>query len=343
MNDTAVIAIGRNEGQRLRLCLMSALAAGCHVVYVDSNSNDGSVELARSMGAEVVELDMSLPFSAARARNAGFERLGSEIRFVQFVDGDCEIVPGWLDAARSHLEARPDAAVVCGRRRERFPHASVYNRLADLEWDTPTGEVQSCGGDAMMRAAAFRDAGGFNASVVAGEEPELCQRLRAAGWKVLRIDTEMTLHDAAMLRFSQWWRRMVRGGYGAMDVATRFGSQGLFVRHVRSTRNWAIGWPAVVILASLAAGLGGGARWGLITAALLLLTLPLQMLRVGLRARARIGSLPDAITYGFLTMVSKWADVLGQWSYLRDRRSGRVARMIEYKSNGGPVARAAGL
>jgi cellulose synthase/poly-beta-1,6-N-acetylglucosamine synthase-like glycosyltransferase len=343
MNDTAVIAIGRNEGQRLRLCLMSALAGGGTVVYVDSNSTDGSVELARSMGADVVELDMSLPFSAARARNAGFERLGPDTRFVQFVDGDCEIVPGWLETARNQLEARSDLAAVCGRRRERFPRASVYNRMADLEWDTPVGEAQSCGGDAMMRADAFREAGGFDASVVAGEEPELCQRLRAKGWKILRVDAEMTLHDAAILHFGQWWRRMLRGGYGAMDVATRFGSQGLFVHHVRSTRAWAIGWPLTLILASPTAAVVLGARSGLITAALVTLTLPLQMLRIALRTKNRVGSFRDAIACGFLTMLSKWADALGQLSYLRDRRAGRVARMIEYKGNGGPVARAAGL
>ena len=343
MNDIAVIAIGRNEGERLRRCLASALASGCPVVYVDSKSTDGSVELARSMGAQVVELDMSLPFSAARARNAGFEKLAAETRYVQFVDGDCEIVPGWIETARSQLESRNDVAVICGRRRERFPEKSVYNRMADLEWDTPIGEVQSCGGDATMRCEVFRDVGGFDSFVVAGEEPELCQRIRAKGWKILRIDAEMTLHDAAILTFSQWWKRMVRGGYGAMDVATRFGSQGLFVQHVRSTRLWAIGWPAFVLLASMLAGFVLGPRWGAITAAILLLTLPLQMLRIALRIRNRAGSIKDAIAYGILTMLGKWADVAGQLSYRRDRRAGRIARMIEYKGNGGPVARAAGL
>jgi len=180
---------------------------------------------------EVVELDMSKPFSAARARNAGFERLNDKVKFIQFVDGDCEIVTGWIERARQELEQRPDVAVVCGRRRERHPEASIYNRIADIEWDTPIGEAQSCGGDSMMRADAFAAAGGFDSSVVAGEEPELCQRLRANGWKILRINAEMTLHDAAMVHMRQWWRRSVRGGYGTMDVASRFGSQGLFKAH----------------------------------------------------------------------------------------------------------------
>src|SRR5882724_2058738 len=112
MTETEVIAIGRNEGERLRRCLESCRASGYRVIYVDSDSGDQSVELARSLGAEAVELDMSLPFSAARARNAGFERLDPTTRFVQFVDGDCEIVNGWIEQAARELGARPDVAVV---------------------------------------------------------------------------------------------------------------------------------------------------------------------------------------------------------------------------------------
>jgi cellulose synthase/poly-beta-1,6-N-acetylglucosamine synthase-like glycosyltransferase len=343
MIDTAVIAIGRNEGERLRRCLASALASGCRVVYVDSNSSDGSVELAGSMGVQVVELDMSLPFSAARARNAGFAQLEERTKFVQFVDGDCEMVAGWIEQARSELESRAEVAVVCGRRRERFPEASIFNRMADIEWETPVGEAQSCGGDAMMRAEVFRLAGGFDASVVAGEEPELCQRLRGNGWKIVRIDAEMTLHDAAMLQFGQWWRRCVRGGYGALDVASRFGNQGLFGAHIRSTRMWAYGWPSLVILGGVAARLPFGKVAGAVVALLLALILPMQMARVAMRMRGKTGSIRDAIAYGFLTMLGKWPDAIGQLSYFRDRRAGRVARMIEYKGQGGPVAGAASL
>src|SRR3954469_23114936 len=124
---TGVVAIGRNEGERLRVCLESALRASAHVVYVDSGSTDGSVAMARQLGAHVVELDMSTPFTAARARNAGVVKLIEivpDVEFVQFVDGDCEIVDGWLARALSECCANPQAAVVCGRRRERFPDAS---------------------------------------------------------------------------------------------------------------------------------------------------------------------------------------------------------------------------
>ena len=335
MNKIGIIAIGRNEGARLRHCLESVVGRGHAVVYVDSNSTDGSVELARSLGAEVVELDLSTPFSAARARNAGFERLLNVVpgvQFAQFVDGDCEVIAGWLDRALSELENRPEVAVVCGRRRERFPETSVYNRLADLEWDSPVGPAQSCGGDAMMRVDAFRLVGGFDATVVAGEEPELCQRLREKGWTVLRIDAEMTLHDSAMLHFHQWWRRAIRSGYGAADVATRFGHGGLFVVQVRSARMWALGWPAAIVIAALGVGAMAGAPAGTVAAAIIALALPVQILRIALGVHRRTRRLSDALAYGAFTMLGKSANVFGEFRYRRDRIAGRNAQLIDYKA-----------
>ena len=345
MHDVGVIAIGRNEGERLRRCLESVAGRGMSVVYVDSGSGDGSVALARSLGAEVVELDMSRPFSAARARNAGVERLvliNPSVAFVQFVDGDCEVREGWVERARRELESRPDVAVVCGRRRERFPDASIYNRLADLEWDTPIGEVKSCGGDAMMRLAALQQVGGFDPSVVAGEEPELCQRLRRAGWKVLRVDAEMTWHDAAMTRFAQWWNRQVRSGYGATDVATRFRDEHdpLFVRQVQSAAVWTAGWSAL-LLGGITIALILGGRWrfpiACVAAAVVLALWVVQALRLALRDSRRTGSLKTAIAYGFLTMIAKWGFWFGRRRYFRDRRAGRLTRLIDYKASGAPA------
>ena len=344
MNDVGVIAIGRNEGERLRRCLASVAGRGMPVVYVDSASTDGSVALARQIGAEVVELDMSLPFSAARARNAGFERLvqvAPHVRFVQFVDGDCEVVEGWIDRARRELDARPEVAVVCGRRRERHREASIYNRLADLEWDTPVGEALSCGGDAMMRVDAFRAVGGFDASVAAGEEPELCQRLREKGHKVLRVDAEMTLHDSAMLHFGQWWKRTVRSGYGAADVAARFGHRGLFVKHVQSARTWTLGWSGWAVAFLLLAVLHRLATeqtlkrvvfWAMAGCVAVVAVLPVQMLRIAWGVRRRAPDAKTALAYGALTMIGKWANVVGQRQYRRDLAAGRNTRLIEYKS-----------
>jgi GT2 family glycosyltransferase len=337
VNDLGVVAIGRNEGERLRRCLVALARAGQGVasVYVDSGSTDGSVALARSMGVEVVELDMTRPFSAARARNAGFERLkevAPVIKYVMFLDGDCEVADGWLDRARAELEARPKAGVVCGRRRELFPEQSIYNRLADLEWDTPIGEAIACGGDSMIRAEAFEGVGGFDPTAAAGEEPELCQRLRRTGWSVWRIDAEMTRHDLGMTRFREWWRRQYRSGYNGLDILTRFpGEDRLFEADLKRSRLWGIGWPLTLIVAGVVGWLVGGPILGLIAAGLLVLALALQMLRLAIKIRKRVDGPRTAIAHGVLTMLAKWANLAGQVDYLRDRRQGRMARLIEYK------------
>ena len=137
--DTArlgVVVIGRNEGERLARCLRSVVAPSHRVVYVDSGSTDDSVAVATACGAVVLALDMSRPFTAARARNEGAQRLRSlapALEFIQFVDGDCEVVEDWLGAAVTFLDQRADVGVACGRLRERFPERSVYNLLCDLE------------------------------------------------------------------------------------------------------------------------------------------------------------------------------------------------------------------
>ena len=357
MPEIGVIAIGRNEGDRLRRCLASLVGRGWPIVYVDSASTDGSPAAARELGAEVVDLDMSIPFSAARARNEGFARLlalAPDVTHVQFVDGDCEVVDGWISRAKQELDARPEAAVVCGRRRERFPEASVYNRIADVEWDTPVGEAKFCGGDAMYRVSAFKDVGGFDNTVAAGEEPELCQRLRGKGWKVFRVDAEMTVHDSAMLRLGQFWKRSVRSGYGAMDVAERFGQgqQKTFVGQVRSTTLWALYLPIAVIgfftvlgplgllllggpgsvspLSLIGSAVGG---FGVGVAALVALYL-LQIAKMTLRVRKRVKDGRTAAAYATLIMVGKFAQYAGQQQFRRDRKSGKLTRMIDYKSGG---------
>ena len=334
-SDVAVVAIGRNEGERLRVCLQSVMGKASEVVYVDSGSSDGSVEMARGLGAKIVELDSGVPFTAARARNEGM-KLAGDVPFVQFVDGDCQIVDGWLEAGRTALLEDEKLGVVCGRRRERYPERSIYNRLIDLEWDTPVGPAKQVGGDAMYRTAAFNAVGGFDASVMAGEEPELCLRLRHAGWKIFRVGREMTLHDAAMLHFGQWWRRNVRTGFGMLDVSTRFcvGGERIYGKLTRSARIWTIGWMAAMIVAWAI----GGRRWGPVAAGVIFLAVFAQAARIAhVTFHRRKYPFGISILHGLMTMLSKWAQLQGQVRYLADRASGKSGRLIEYKNSTRPA------
>lgn len=337
MTELGVVVIGRNEGDRLSRCLRSVVGRGHLVVYVDSGSTDGSVTLARGLGAVVVALDMTTPFTAARARNAGVAHLramGPESAWVQFLDGDCELVPEWLDQGRATLQSRTEVAIVSGRLRERDPERSLYNRLADLEWAAPAGETDSCGGVAMARLSALLQVGGFEESAASGEEPELCQRLVQAGWKVLRLDADMGWHDMAMDRFGQWWRRQVRGGYGALDIVRRFGHSGGFRgfrRQVRGAWVWGAGWPTCVALAGLLGTWFGSTQVGIAAALLMVLTLPAQVLRMAWKHRHGLPDVRVALSYGTLTMIAKWAHLVGHLVYLHDQARGRPVRLIEHK------------
>ena len=321
------MAIGRNEGERLRRCLESLRRHLAHVVYVDSGSTDGSVELARQLGVTVQALDMSQPFTAARARNAGLATLRAvapDTQLVQFVDGDCEIVDGWLVRAASRLREQSELAVVCGRRRERFPERSVYNRLCDIEWDTPPGSALACGGDAMMRVSSFLAVGGFRDDLIAGEEPELCVRLRRAGSGIERIDAEMTLHDAAMTRFAQWWRRTVRAGHAFAEGAHLHGDppERHWVRECRRAWLWGAAIPALAI---------GGAVPSLGASTLLLLGYPVSAARVFARVRRRGRSVGDAAAAGAFTTLGKLPELQGMLRFYRGRLAGSRSGLIEYK------------
>jgi GT2 family glycosyltransferase len=322
-NDIGVVAIGRNEGERLLDCLVSVKSEAANIVYVDSGSSDGSIAAAQQIGAIVVPLDLTQPFTAARARNEGFaalQALRPDICFVQFLDGDCILVRGWLEKARAFIEQRKDTAIVCGRRRERHPTASFYNQLCDLEWETPIGEALACGGDALVRVEAFEAVGGFRPQLIAGEEPELCMRLRERGWKIWRLDAEMTQHDAAMTRFSQWWVRAMRSGHAFSEVSWlhRSSPLGIWRRETARAVFWGGLLPAIVCLGAL---IHPVVLWGA-------LTYPLQICRI---AVARGPTLSQSWKYALFATLAKLAEFQGVLKFWWRQWGRQTATLIEYK------------
>lgn len=312
------VVIGRNEGLRLKACLNSLQGMVSNVIYVDSGSTDDSVTMARATAATVLELDLSRPFTAARARNEGLARLQAiapDTRYVQFVDGDCQVRKNWIATACAFLEAHPHHAVACGRRREQHPEASLWNGLIDIEWTGPPGSTLSCGGDALMRISALSEVDGFNPDLIAGEEPELCVRLRATGWKIERLDAEMTWHDAEMTRMSQWWQRARRAGHAGAEGMALHGH--LPERHgtARTYRSliWGAGIPIVVAAGLLAT------PW----AAMLLLAYPVQIVRLATHSKN--------VTHAAFTVLAKFPEAQGVVDFLWARFVGKRRKLIEYK------------
>lgn len=305
------VVIGRNEGARLIACLASLSGQVRRVVYVDSGSTDGSLDAAQATGVRAIALDMATPFTAARARNAGLAALaGDPPEFVLFLDGDTRLDPGFVAQAQAAFLTNPLAVVVCGRRRELAPDASIYNRLIDREWDTPVGLARACGGDAMMRHAAVVAVGGFDASLIAGEEPDLCLRLRAQGGEVWRIDAEMTLHDAGLTQWSQWHRRSLRAGHAFAEGWARHG----FAHWGRETLRalfWGAALPLLMLFASGAEGVVVG-----------LVIYGAQWLRLWRRGGGPWAS---------VMMLSKFSEAQGVLGYWYGRMFGKKRGLIEYK------------
>lgn len=332
--DTGIVVIGRNEGERLKRCLRS-LPPGMAAVYVDSGSTDGSVPFASSMGVHVVELDMRLPFTAARARNIGWQTIeahNSELEFVQFVDGDCEVAADWLPAAREALIREQQTAAVFGRRRERFPDRSIYNKMCDDEWAAPIGIVDSCGGDALLRLHALKEAQGYNDALIAGEEPDLCLRLRQSGWTIRCIDHEMTVHDAAITSFGTFWRRTKRSGFAFAEHVWRHGRKGIpsWQRQLIGIVLWGLLLP-LAGLVCLVLYVSVGMKAGLALSVACLLAYPIQMTRVALRKNEEVNDPDFAAAYGVLTVIGKFAQALGTLQCWGVKFRGRRPQLIEYK------------
>ena len=304
-----IVVIGRNEGQRLLLSLQSMQESKCPIVYVDSGSSDNSLEIARPLVSCLHQLDSSTLFSAARARNEGFQKITElfpTLEYVQFVDGDSEVIEGWISEAAIFLSKNLQVAIVSGILSERFPEKTIYNKLCDLEWKLPYGEVKACGGNAMMRVSAFKQVKGYLPSLVAGEEPEMCVRLRQNGWKVWHLNCAMMLHDADMVFFRQWWKRTMRGGYAFAEGAFLHGKAPEFHWVAESRRAWL--WGAIIPLIAVLAFFIKP-----VCSLLLLLLYPLQLLRLVLNSRLPIKM---AFYQALFLIIGKFAEMAGQIKFL---------------------------
>lgn len=326
----SAVVIGRNEGERLGRCLASvrALAPAStphEILYVDSGSTDGSLALAAQHGARVIALHPARP-TAALGRNAGWRSASGE--FVLFLDGDTELAPHFLREALRCF-AQPEVAVVWGHRRELHPEGSVYNRVLDLDWIYPPGPAPFCGGDAVFRRSMLLATGGFDETLIAGEEPELCRRILARGGTILHIDAPMTGHDLQITRFAQYWRRAERAGHAYAEVSARFRGTADRFWSAEAQRNRR---HAVLLLlvpaALLAASVWLWSPWPL---DLFLMLLAGLAARTALKARWKSAGWKTLLLYGMHSHLQQVPIFAGQMRFLLHRRRGVRQGLVEYK------------
>lgn len=323
------VVIGRNEGERLRTCLESIQAQCKQIVYVDSDSTDNSLEIALELGAIVVSLDMSTPFTAARARNEGVERLQEEfssIQYIQFIDGDCTIEPNWVLAAADYLESNQNVAAVLGHLTEKYPEKSIYNLLCKLEWKGGAGELTDFGGFggiSMVNTVAFQQVGRFNPQVIAGEDSELGVRFGLHDYRVVKLDQPMAQHDANMLHFKQWWTRAVRAGHAIGQRAYLNGDSVLAdcAKERKSTLVWGGIIPlGIFFIALLSQGLG----------VFLFLGYLVLFARIFQYRKKQQDSSRESAIYAAFTVLGKFANFLGLALFYKNLKQSKF-HIIEYK------------
>ncbi|MGA7258719.1 MAG: glycosyltransferase [Terracidiphilus sp.] len=330
--ELSIVVIGRNEGQRLARCLESVRAIRgfdkIQLVYADSGSTDGSPEVAAQFGAEVVVVHPERP-TAAIGRNAGWRRATGEL--VLFLDGDTELNPDFPRAAFDSMATDSRICAVWGHRREIHPDRSIYIRVLDLDWIYAPGEVEACGGDVLMKRSALMEVDGYDSRLIAGEEPEMCRRLRALGYSILHIDYPMAGHDLHITRWSQYWKRARRSGYAYAEVSDRFRHSEDPLWLADSRRCFALGsfWIFSLLIAIIIASF----RFSLLPLAIWLCLFLTISLRSAWKARWKVKNAITLMLYGVHSHLQQMPIFVGQLQYLLDKRRGRQRDLIEYRQD----------
>ncbi len=326
----SVVVIGRNEGERLPRCLQSIRDAdyprsNLEVIYVDSDSTDGSSARAERLGAKVISLK-SPPLNAAAARNAGFRLASCDL--IHFLDGDTIVHASWLKTA---VRAMDDLTVACvfGRREEVAPCATIFNFWAHHDWYRPPGVAHFCGGDALFRRHVLDSANGFDETLIAGEEPDLCFRIRhCQDMNILCLDAPMVLHDINMTRWQEYWLRSVRTGYAKAAVGIRYHG----IPWWQPTR-----WREPIhAFAVILVGASSLALWSLIPLAIWVTLVVAIFSRNVTRVRPRFCSARGACLYVLHQYIAKLPITIGMCRFWLARALARPQQVIEYRMERAP-------
>ncbi len=326
----SVVIIGRNEGDRLHRCIESVKSAQWgtlrhEIWYVDSRSTDDSLLYAQQQGVQALLLQ-DTAMCAAKARNLGWRSAAGE--FILFLDGDTQLHPDFVNAA---LIALQDTSLCAawGHRRESHPEQSVYTRVLDLDWIYPIGRTPYFGGDVLVRRSALEMVGGFDPTLNAGEEPELCARLRRQGWQILHIDAPMTLHDLAVTTLKAYARRCYRSGIAYAEVSHRMRCLGDPLWRREARRDYLQGLlylasPLVLLFAIFLHPLAGLLLCGFGA---------LVVVRSAWRSRSKTsGQLGLAIQYGVHSHLQKIPAFFGQAAWRRANGHARKLALVDYKA-----------
>jgi len=320
----SIIVIGLNEEKNLKECLSSIFESSLggdeklEIVYVDSGSIDNSIAIAKSFyNVKVISLQDSPP-SAAKGRNLGASITKGD--YIQFVDGDSALDKNWIKMALQALELDQSKGVVFGAIEEVDNKNTIYSKVCRFDWYTPPGDYRLCGGNAMWRRDIFIKAGGFDSTLSAGEEPDLCYKVRQNGHRIVCLDAPMVKHDLDMNSFKEYWLRSIRSGYAYSVIAMRFMNMEEKLWLKETIRNFLDPLLWVIIILS-----GFSIGW-LASLSLLFAFISYRIIRIIKNVQQRTTSLTDALLYGLHIQFSRLPLALGQIKGLTEVFLSRISR-----------------
>jgi hypothetical protein len=211
MTTLAIIIPVKNDARRLARCLAAIAAnrrdpADATVIVADNGSSDDSPRVAAAAGARV----MSLPgLRVSEMRNQA--AASTEAELLAFIDADHEIVPDWIPTAVSALAGADIGAA--GALYSAPENGTWVQKMYGVLRGRTKGrsEVAWLGsGNLVVRRSAFQQLGGFDPSLEACEDVDLCQRLKSAGWTIIADERLGSVHHgdpptlAALFRAERW-------------------------------------------------------------------------------------------------------------------------------------------
>ena len=327
VNLIGVVVIGRNEGDRLKRCLNSLKEKYPKVaaVYVDSLSGDNSLQTAKSMGYDSISIGNEVAPSAALGRNTGAQYLINkypQLELIQFLDGDSEICENWLETSGNFLAVNQDIGIVSGVKSESDRNDSFFGQLNGVEWDSASGLTEAVPGDMMVRVSTFQLLGGFDNEIIAAEDDDLCLRAKKNGDLTYKLNAAMSIHYGGLTTIGQWLRRAIRTGYAYANLF-HINNGGYFQKSLLSAIFWGACFPFVFLTFLAAQNF-----W---LAVFCIAIYSTMIVKIASQPRIRKLSMPHAITYGFLTMISKTAEAIGAGKYLSNLLLSSERKIIEYK------------
>lgn len=213
----SIIIKALNEQAKIEAAIRSALASvrgiDAEVILADSLSTDDTVELAARYPIKIVQLINPRDRSCGIGPQLGFQFARGE--YIYLMDGDMELNPDFARLALSQLDHQPDVAGIGGVVEEQNAANLIFelrkkSSLAHMR----VGEVDRLNMGGLYRRAALEDVGYFsNRNLHSFEELELALRLRAKGWRLLRLPIVAIRHYGHTLPMLRLLGLRFRSGY----------------------------------------------------------------------------------------------------------------------------------